>query len=165
MPLRSPTVSNDKLSALNYNHHASILPLCTGLARRITTFLNDDSETPVLRAVQEKTKVALGVIDSALDRYRYLHPSASLAPSLMPVATPQRRRDLPRVPRQPRVPGPAQPTPVRPRKAGDTAPSGPADRVRRLARGLRPGRCLRQRVRCCVPAGPDALCLAEEGCV
>jgi len=69
MPLRSPTVSNDKLSALNYNHHASILPLCTGLARRITTFLNDDSETPVLRAVQEKTKVALGVIDSALDRY------------------------------------------------------------------------------------------------
>jgi FAD synthetase len=80
MPLRSPTVSHDQLSALNYNHHASILPICTGLARRITIFLNNEAETPLLKAVQEQTKTALGIIDAALERYRYipfLHPSLS----------------------------------------------------------------------------------------
>lgn len=76
MPLRSPTDPNDTPSAATSNSintrepdHASILPLCTGLARRITSFLNSEPDTPLLKAVQEQTRVALGVIDTALERY------------------------------------------------------------------------------------------------
>jgi FAD synthetase len=74
MPLRSPTDLNDNPSAATSinsrdHDHASILPLCTGLARRITSFLNSDPGTPLLKAVQEQTRIALGVIDTALERY------------------------------------------------------------------------------------------------
>lgn len=77
MPLRSPTVSYDQQSALSYNHHASILPICTGLARRITIFLNNEADTPLLKAVQDQTRSSLGVIDAALERYRYFPPLVS----------------------------------------------------------------------------------------
>jgi FAD synthetase len=63
-------VSYDPLDPVNYNRHASILTLCTGLARRITIFLNTEPDTLLLRAVQEQTKVALGVLDTALERFR-----------------------------------------------------------------------------------------------
>lgn len=94
MSLRSLSVSQDPLSALNdYNYHASILPVCTGLARRITTFLSHEPETLILKSVQQQTRTALAVIDSALERYRYSisltlappHPHPP-TPSLTPIA-------------------------------------------------------------------------------
>jgi FAD synthetase len=75
-------VSYDQQSALSYNHHASILPICTGLARRITIFLNNEADTPLLKAVQDQTKTSLGVIDAALERYRYFAPLVSPSRSL-----------------------------------------------------------------------------------
>jgi hypothetical protein len=83
MPLRAPNDPNDKLSTINHDHHASILPLCTGLARRISSFLNTEPSTPLLRSVQEQTRIALGVIDTALERYRY--PLSSAPSRTLPV--------------------------------------------------------------------------------
>ncbi len=73
MPLHAPE-DNDDIgdNALIVNGHAeSILPLCATLAARINGFLETEAETPLLRAVQEQTRVALGVINTALERYRY----------------------------------------------------------------------------------------------
>jgi FAD synthetase len=61
--------TDEQSSAVN-GHDASIRPLCLKLAARVNAFLNAEAETPVLKAVQEQTRVALGVISEALDRYR-----------------------------------------------------------------------------------------------
>ena len=70
MPLCVPTAADDKVPVIN-GHDASILPLCARLAARVNAFLDSEAKTPLLRAVQEQTRVALGVISTALDRYRY----------------------------------------------------------------------------------------------
>jgi len=70
MPLCVPTAAGDNAPVIN-GHDASILPLCARLAARVNAFLDTEAETPLLRAVQEQTRVALGVISTALDRYRY----------------------------------------------------------------------------------------------
>jgi FAD synthetase len=45
--------------------------LCKRINERITTFLDGDAETEALRSVQKHTRIALGVIEEALKRYRY----------------------------------------------------------------------------------------------
>jgi FAD synthetase len=70
MPLCVPTPADDNAPVIN-GYDTSILPLCARLAARVNSFLETEAETPLLRAVQEQTRVALGVISSALDRYRY----------------------------------------------------------------------------------------------
>jgi FAD synthetase len=70
MPLRVPKDADDNAPVIN-GHDASILPLCAKLAARVNAFLETEAETPLLKAVQEQTRVALGVISTALDRYRY----------------------------------------------------------------------------------------------
>jgi len=76
MPLCVPTAADDNAPVIN-GHDASILPLCARLAARVNAFLDTEAETPLLRAVQEQTRVALGVISTALDQYRYIPLSAS----------------------------------------------------------------------------------------
>jgi hypothetical protein len=51
-------------------NHKSIRPICHALATRMATFLETEAPTPILKAVQEQTRVALGVIDAALEKYR-----------------------------------------------------------------------------------------------
>lgn len=70
MPLCAPEKPDDNAPVVN-GHDASILPICAELAARVNAFLETEAETPLLRAVQEQTRVALGVISTALDRYRY----------------------------------------------------------------------------------------------
>jgi FAD synthetase len=77
MPLRVPEDTDDNAPVVN-GHDPSILPLCTALAARVNDFLEAEAETPLLRAVQEQTRVALGVISTALERYRY--PSSLRSP-------------------------------------------------------------------------------------
>lgn len=48
----------------------SIRPLCDKLNRRIEAFLEEELEDEVLRHVQTQTRVALGVITAALEKYR-----------------------------------------------------------------------------------------------
>jgi hypothetical protein len=70
MPLCVSKDVGDKVSVIN-GYDASILPLCAKLAAQVNAFLEAEAETPLLKAVQEQTRVALGVISTALDRYRY----------------------------------------------------------------------------------------------
>lgn len=48
----------------------SILPICNEIAGKVNAFLDSEAETPLLKRVQEQTRVALGVISTALERYR-----------------------------------------------------------------------------------------------
>jgi FAD synthetase len=73
MPPCVPKDADDKAPVIN-GHDASILPLCAKLAARVNAFLETEAETPLLKNVQEQTRVALGVISAALDRYRYFSP-------------------------------------------------------------------------------------------
>ena len=73
MPLRVPEDTDDNAPIVN-GHDPSILPICVALAARVNDFLEAEAETPLLRAVQEQTRVALGVISAALERYRYPSP-------------------------------------------------------------------------------------------
>ncbi len=69
MPLRAPEDNGEKAPVINGND-ATIRPICTALAERVNTFLLSEAKTPLLKAVQDQTRVALGVIETALQRYR-----------------------------------------------------------------------------------------------
>ncbi|TVY35195.1 putative FAD synthase, partial [Lachnellula occidentalis] len=47
----------------------TILPICQDIAGRVNAFLDSEPATPLLRQVQTQTRVALGVISAALERY------------------------------------------------------------------------------------------------
>jgi len=68
MPLRGPEDTDDSRAVLN-GVDATLLPICTALAARVNAFLESEPHTPMLKAVQTQTRVALGVISTALDRY------------------------------------------------------------------------------------------------
>jgi FAD synthetase len=71
MPLRVPEDTDDNAPVVNGNDD-SILPICAALAARVNAFLDTEAQTPLLKAVQEQTRVSLGVISETLERYRYL---------------------------------------------------------------------------------------------
>ena len=48
----------------------SIRPLCVRLSERIGAFLQEELEDQVLQHVQSQTRVALGVVTAALEKYR-----------------------------------------------------------------------------------------------
>jgi hypothetical protein len=50
-----------------------LVDLCRNINDRISLFLAEDAPTDRLRKLQEQTKVALGVIREALDKYSYVH--------------------------------------------------------------------------------------------
>jgi len=64
-----PSDTDDQLPIIN--GLATIAPICHALSARVTTFLETEAATPLLKAVQEQTRIALGVIDTALEKYRY----------------------------------------------------------------------------------------------
>lgn len=70
MSLRAPEDTGDNTPIAN-GHDESIYPTCAALAARINNFLETEAPTPLLKAVQEQTRIALGVIGTALERYRY----------------------------------------------------------------------------------------------
>lgn len=76
MPMSAPAATDDS-SSIN-GHDDSIRPLCIELARRVNRFLEAEAETPLLKRVQAQTEIALGVIDTALDKYRYVNWPKSL---------------------------------------------------------------------------------------
>lgn len=68
--MRAPEDTGDNAPTVN-GHNETILPICARLAAQVNAFLETEAPTPLLKAVQEQTRVALGVISAALDRYRY----------------------------------------------------------------------------------------------
>ena len=75
-PAASPTDDQSLHPVINGNgHDATILPICAALASRVNAFLASEAPTPILKQVQTQTRIALGVIDEALQRYRYFHMS------------------------------------------------------------------------------------------
>ncbi|RDL30771.1 uncharacterized protein BP5553_10116 [Venustampulla echinocandica] len=69
MPLRAPEAIDDTQLVTNGVNDGTILPVCAALAARVNAFLETEAETPLLKAVQEQTRVALGVIGTALEQY------------------------------------------------------------------------------------------------
>ena len=69
MPLRE---TDDNVSVVNGHSNATILPICTALAAQVEEFLETEAPTPLLKRVQEQTRIALGVIDEALKKYRFV---------------------------------------------------------------------------------------------
>jgi len=70
MPPRASD-TDDQRPVIN-GHDASpdtILPICAALAARVNAFLASEAPTPILKQVQAQTRIALGVIDEALERY------------------------------------------------------------------------------------------------
>lgn len=71
MSLRAPEDTGDNTPIPIANgHDESIYPTCAALAAQINNFLETEASTPLLKAVQEQTRIALGVIGTALERYR-----------------------------------------------------------------------------------------------
>lgn len=72
MPLCAPEDTDDSASVASssYDDVDSILPVCAVLAERMFDFLETEAETEILRAVQAQTRIALGVIEEALEKYR-----------------------------------------------------------------------------------------------
>jgi len=72
MPLRAPEDTDDKHApAVPNGVPPTILPICKEIAGRVNAFLESEQETPLLRQVQEQTRVALGAISTVLERYRF----------------------------------------------------------------------------------------------
>lgn len=78
MSLRAPEDTGDSTPLANGHDEESIYPTCAALAGRVNQFLETEASTPLLKAVQEQTRIALGVIGEALDRYRYSLPLTSV---------------------------------------------------------------------------------------
>ena len=77
MPLRAPVSTTTDDNAPIVNGHSdpdptttTLLEISTALAARVNVFLETEQDLPLLKRVQEQTRVALGVIDEALERYR-----------------------------------------------------------------------------------------------
>lgn len=75
--MRAPEDTGDKAPTVN-GHNENLLPICARLAVRLNAFLDSEAPTALLKAVQEQTRVALGVISTALDRYRYFQSNLVL---------------------------------------------------------------------------------------
>jgi len=65
MPLRA---TDDQIPVID-EHDASIRALCVSIATKVNAFLESEAPTPILKAVQEQTRVALGIVSTALERY------------------------------------------------------------------------------------------------
>jgi FAD synthetase len=74
MPLRAPVSTDDNVPVVNGHSdpNASILPKCAALAAHVKAFLETEAPSPLLKQVQEQTRIALGVIDEALKKYRFV---------------------------------------------------------------------------------------------
>jgi hypothetical protein len=74
MTLRATSHVDGNAPVINGNSqpHANILSICTTIAERVDAFLSTEAPTPLLKQVQEQTRVALGVIDETLKRYRFV---------------------------------------------------------------------------------------------
>ena len=71
MPL---SATDDSVSVVNGHPRpdATILPICTALAARVNKFLDAEAPSPLLKQVQEQTRIASRVIDEALKKYRFV---------------------------------------------------------------------------------------------
>jgi len=65
-----PTSSTSPATPLVGDTPLSFPQVCARIHDRIYTFLDETDVTPRLKGVQEQTRVALAVIEEALDRYR-----------------------------------------------------------------------------------------------
>lgn len=75
MPQRASEPNDDKMPITNGQEPASTKTMdsvSAELALRVRAFLEREAPTQILKQVQEQTKVALGVIDDALERYRFV---------------------------------------------------------------------------------------------
>jgi hypothetical protein len=54
----------------------TIAPVCAKVYEKVNAFLNAEVEGEFLKGVQKQTRIALGVIEECLEKYRYI-PSYS----------------------------------------------------------------------------------------
>jgi hypothetical protein len=58
----------------------TIAPVCAKVYERVHSFLNSEVEGETLKGVQQQTRIALGVIEQCLQRYRYIQFYSRLPP-------------------------------------------------------------------------------------
>jgi hypothetical protein len=61
----------------------TLASVCAKVHDRVTAFLNTDVEEESLKGVQKQTRIALGVIEECLNRYRYI-PQVMLGVFIFP---------------------------------------------------------------------------------
>lgn len=71
-PTARPDASEPYIDPLLPPGEITLPDLCKRINERITSFLAKDADTEALRSVQKHTRIALGVIEEALKKYRYI---------------------------------------------------------------------------------------------
>ncbi|KAI9736409.1 MAG: 3'-phosphoadenosine 5'-phosphosulfate sulfotransferase [Claussenomyces sp. TS43310] len=80
MPVSIPGPPTHNAASADMNQGTQddgLRPLCDALAEQVRGFLASEPETAMLKAVQRQTRIALGVIDAALERYTFEEISIS----------------------------------------------------------------------------------------
>lgn len=115
MPLCAPSDTDDK-PALSIPNGVSasketILPICKQVAGKVNAFLESEAETPLLRQVQAQTRIALNVIQEALQHYRYFpfEPRTQQYAERETDNMTKPRRDITLLQRRQRLPRPTHP--------------------------------------------------------
>ena len=67
-----PSSSESLNGGPQINGNDDLMSVCNAVAAKVNVFLEIESASPLLNAVQEQTRVALGVISAALEKYRSL---------------------------------------------------------------------------------------------
>lgn len=65
-----PASSTDPATPLIGDTPLPFPQVCAKIHDRITAFLDEKDVSPRLQGLQEQTRIALGIIEEALDRYR-----------------------------------------------------------------------------------------------
>jgi FAD synthetase len=71
-PAGNVDTANGPASPLVSNTPLPFPQLCARIHDRIAAFLEKSDESPRLKSVQEQTRISLGIIEQALDQYRYV---------------------------------------------------------------------------------------------
>ena len=70
---------SEKEQAREKEHSNSIRSVCVRLNERVQAFLEEETEDELLKKVQAQTRVALGVISAALEKYRCAYLPTSIS--------------------------------------------------------------------------------------
>lgn len=69
---READASTDPATAPPPQQQQMLAEVCADLNQRVTTFLNAAPESEIVRRTQDQTRVAIGVIEKALQDYEYV---------------------------------------------------------------------------------------------
>lgn len=144
-PTARPDASSPFTDPLLPPGELSLPNLCKRINERITTFLAKDAETEALRSVQKHTRIALGVIEEALNKYRYTIVQTAFK-SYTKTKISQFNLIITLLQRRQRLPSPPNPLPLRPPQPFTPPHNPPPIRLHRLLAPLSRSRRFRKHI-------------------